>query len=125
VAGKPQSSTTSAGFRGQPGKQFAQQNVHAGKTWVKDRLGRKPQRSLADLAPGEAVVAEVDGEQTAAYRDHDRVLHAVSAVCTHLKCSVVWNDGEKSWDCPCHGSRFSMDGDVLHGPASTPLKRRS
>jgi glycine/D-amino acid oxidase-like deaminating enzyme/nitrite reductase/ring-hydroxylating ferredoxin subunit len=59
----------------------------------------------------------------AAYRDEEGSLHAVSAVCTHLGCVVQWNAGEKSWDCPCHGSRFGIDGAVLNGPAREPLGR--
>lgn len=107
-----------------PGKEFLTHNVQVAKTWVQGRVAGAPKGSPADLGPGEAAVLEVDGEQTAAYRDEEGALHAVSSVCTHMKCTVAWNDGEKSWDCPCHGSRFSPDGNVLHGPASTPLPRR-
>jgi glycine/D-amino acid oxidase-like deaminating enzyme/nitrite reductase/ring-hydroxylating ferredoxin subunit len=107
-----------------PGKQFVTHNLHVAKTWVKDRVSGAPKGSPHDLQPGEAAILEVDGEQTAAYRDHQGTLHAVSSVCTHMKCTVAWNGGEKSWDCPCHGSRFDPDGHVLHGPASTPLPRR-
>ena len=64
-----------------------------------------------------------DGLSTrAVYRDPEGELHELSAVCTHLGCLVQWNSGEKSWDCPCHGSRFAIDGVVLHGPANTPLR---
>lgn len=91
---------------------------------MKDRVGPSPKGSPADLESGEAAILEVDGEETAAYRDEQGVLHAVSSVCTHMKCTVAWNEGERSWDCPCHGSRFTPDGDVLHGPAGTPLSRR-
>lgn len=59
-----------------------------------------------------------------AYRDEQGVLHAVSLVCTHLGCHVTWNPAERSWDCPCHGSQFDVDGNVLHGPAVRPLKRK-
>ena len=51
-------------------------------------------------------------------------MHAVSAVCTHLGCIVTWNGAEKSWDCPCHGSRFDTEGRVLHGPALKDLDRK-
>lgn len=108
-----------------PGKEFVKHNLHVAKTWLKDRVGGAPDGSPQDLRPGDAAVLEVDGERTAAYRDEQGELHMVSAVCTHMGCDVAWNDGEKSWDCPCHGSRFSCDGAVLHGPASTPLPPRS
>ncbi len=107
-----------------PVKEVVKQNVHIAKTWVEGRVGGAPRRSPLELQPGEAAVLEVDGEQTAAYRDEQGTLHAVSSVCTHMRCTVAWNDGEKSWDCPCHGSRFDPDGRILHGPASTPLDRR-
>ena len=57
------------------------------------------------------------GEKVAGYRDEDGTLHAVSPVCTHLGCQVNFNRAETSWDCPCHGSRFDVDGNVLQGPA--------
>lgn len=107
-----------------PGKEFVTHNVHVGKRWLKDRLGRSPKLSLQELQPGEAAILEIDGKQTAVSRDEGGALHAVSAVCTHMKCNVEWNAGERSWDCPCHGSRFDPDGSVLHGPATDPLASR-
>lgn len=107
-----------------PVKEFVTQNVHVAKTWLKDRVGGRPEGDPTQLEPGDAAILEVEGEQTAAYRSEDGRLHAVSAVCTHLGCTVEWNSGEKSWDCPCHGSRFGHDGSVLHGPATKPLPAR-
>ncbi|SDJ02516.1 Glycine/D-amino acid oxidase [Arthrobacter subterraneus] len=107
-----------------PGKEFVKHNLHIGKAWLKDRVGGSPEGPVEELKPGDAAVLEVDGEQTAAYRDEQGVLHQVSAVCTHMGCTVGWNNGERSWDCPCHGSRFDPDGQVLHGPASKPLPKR-
>ena len=60
----------------------------------------------------------------AAYRDEDGRVSAVSPVCTHLWCQVNWNSAERSWDCPCHGSRFDTDGSVLQGPAVEGLEAR-
>jgi Rieske Fe-S protein len=60
----------------------------------------------------------------AGYKDPDGVLHKLSAVCTHLGCVVAWNPAEQTWDCPCHGSRFSFDGRVIQGPAVKDLERR-
>ncbi|MCA1823030.1 MAG: Rieske 2Fe-2S domain-containing protein [Frankia sp.] len=57
-------------------------------------------------------------------RDDGGTVHAVSAVCTHMGCLVGWNNGEKSWDCPCHGSRYDVDGHVLQGPAVHDLEPR-
>ncbi|WP_041294774.1 Rieske 2Fe-2S domain-containing protein [Isoptericola variabilis] len=59
-----------------------------------------------------------------AQRDPSGVLTAVSARCTHLGCLVHFNDAETAWECPCHGSRFAVDGAVLQGPANSPLERR-
>ena len=59
----------------------------------------------------------------AVHRDVHGVVHERSAICTHLGCVVQWNSMEKSWDCPCHGSRFDAGGKVLHGPAVNDLRR--
>ena len=58
----------------------------------------------------------------AVYRDDEGTLHERSAICTHLGCVVQWNSAEKTWDCPCHGSRFHCDGHAVNGPAITGLK---
>ena len=70
---------------------------------------------------GEGKVLAVSGERAACSRDSGGKLHIVSAVCTHLGCVVQWNSAEQTWDCPCHGSRFRSTGEVLAGPAETPL----
>ncbi len=64
------------------------------------------------------------GDQRAVYRDPRGEIHAVSARCTRLGCIVSWNPAETSWDCPCHGSRFSVDGEVLHGLVVRDLENR-
>jgi glycine/D-amino acid oxidase-like deaminating enzyme/nitrite reductase/ring-hydroxylating ferredoxin subunit len=79
---------------------------------------------MHELLPGEAGVFLRPEGRTAAFRDDDGTMHVVSARCTHLGCTVRWNDAERSWDCPCHGSRFGVAGDVLHGPAGHALERR-
>ncbi len=109
-----------------PDRQFLKRNLHVARTWATDRLcAPPPADGVARLGPGEGAVFSVDGRDTAVSRDDAGGLHAVSAVCTHLGCNVAWNRGERSWDCPCHGSRFSPDGEVLHGPASSPLEQRT
>ena len=89
-----------------------------------DRLRNRGSRSIDDLGPGEGAVVSAGGKKVAGYRDEAGELHAVSARCTHLYCQVNWNGAERTWDCPCHGSRFSVDGDVLNGPAVEPLPPR-
>lgn len=103
---------------------FVTENASAGLHMVGDRLTDRGGRDARDLQPGEGAIAQLDGNKVAAYRDDEGKLHAVSTVCTHLGCQVKWNSGDRSWDCPCHGSRFSPDGDVLNGPAVKPLERR-
>jgi glycine/D-amino acid oxidase-like deaminating enzyme len=77
--------------------------------------------SVAEIAAGEGALVRDDGKLVAVYRARDGGLQAVSAACTHMGCAVHWNSAEKSWDCPCHGSRFSPSGEVLHGPAPRSL----
>jgi len=77
--------------------------------------------SADDLQPGEAGVFWEGLHQVAASRDEEGALCKLSAACTHLGCTVSWNRAERSWDCPCHGSRFAADGKVLDGPATKPL----
>lgn len=86
--------------------------------WVKGGDANSPEQIL----PGEGAILRREEQKIAIYRDEDGKIHALSAACTHLGCVVAWNAAETSWDCPCHGSRFSVDGRILHGPAATPLE---
>lgn len=79
-----------------------------------------PRLDRSRLARGEAAVFTAQDGPVAAYRDEEGELHAVSAVCPH-GCLVLWNDGEQSWDCPCHGPRFDIGGTVLDTPAVDDL----
>ncbi|MEX2573889.1 MAG: (2Fe-2S)-binding protein, partial [Balneolaceae bacterium] len=79
-------------------------------------------KDLANIAPGEGQVVEKNGEKIAVYKNDEGHLSSCSAVCTHMACIVHWNNAEKTWDCPCHASRFSPDGTVLEGPAYNPLR---
>lgn len=106
-------------------KSFVLENADVAVRFVGDRIDHLSGVATATLAPGEGAVAEVDGERVGAYRDEDGTLHAVSLVCSHLGCHVTWNPAERSWDCPCHGSRFDVDGEILHGPAVRPLDRKA
>ncbi len=78
-------------------------------------------RSFFDLRPGEGAVVEVDGEKVAAYLHDDGTTYALSARCTHMGCIVDWNSRARTWDCPCHGSRFEYTGMIINGPAAKPL----
>jgi glycine/D-amino acid oxidase-like deaminating enzyme/nitrite reductase/ring-hydroxylating ferredoxin subunit len=109
----------------QKAKSFVKENAAVAKELVTGYLSPGDVASVDDLGPGEAAVVRTGLSKTAAYRDDDGVLHAVSARCTHLGCIVGWNAAERSWDCPCHGSRFGVDGDVLQGPAVEPLGRKA
>ncbi|AIE84464.1 oxidoreductase [Fimbriimonas ginsengisoli Gsoil 348] len=77
---------------------------------------------IASLRPGEGMIVHSDEGKVAAYRAEDGSIHKLSPACPHMGCFVQWNSAEKSWDCPCHGSRFSIEGEVLEGPAISPLK---
>jgi glycine/D-amino acid oxidase-like deaminating enzyme/nitrite reductase/ring-hydroxylating ferredoxin subunit len=94
------------------------------KHFVGDRLRPAAVESVEQIPPGSGALARVRGERCAVYRDDAGALHVLSARCTHLGCLVHFNDAERAWECPCHGSRFAVDGSVIQGPANKPLKRR-
>jgi glycine/D-amino acid oxidase-like deaminating enzyme/nitrite reductase/ring-hydroxylating ferredoxin subunit len=102
-------------------KDFAVENSKVGAHFFLDRLPRS--QSIDAIPSGSGAVVTSGFQQVAAYKDDDGVVHRCSAVCTHLKCIVTWNDGEKTWDCPCHGSRFDPYGKVVHGPAKRDLRQ--
>ncbi len=76
-----------------------------------------------DLANDEGDIVLINGKRAGCYRDQDGQLHQVDSTCTHMGCEVNWNSGERTWDCPCHGSRYSIDGEVLEGPSVEPLRK--
>jgi glycine/D-amino acid oxidase-like deaminating enzyme/nitrite reductase/ring-hydroxylating ferredoxin subunit len=103
---------------------LVKENLQAGLRFVGDRVTKRGLRAAEDLAAGEGDIVRLGGERVAAYRAEDGTLHAVSPTCTHLGCQVNFNAAERSWDCPCHGSRFAPDGSVLQGPAVHRLERK-
>lgn len=105
-------------------EKFIKENVDVAMQYIKDYLTRAEREKLDDVLPGEGKVAELQGKRVAVYRDAAGEWSAVSPVCTHLGCIVHWNALEKSWDCPCHGSRFQPDGMIIEGPALKPLERK-
>jgi len=88
--------------------------------FLKDRLADPI--PLEDLPLGEGAIVKTGGKRVAAYKTPSGEVRGLSAVCTHLGCYVRWNSAEKTWDCPCHGSRFDLEGKVLNGPAVEGLK---
>ncbi|MES4906523.1 MULTISPECIES: FAD-dependent oxidoreductase [unclassified Streptomyces] len=97
--------------------------AHTARHFVGDRLSAAGAEAVRDIAPGGGAVVRVGGRQRAVHRDERGVLHTLAARCTHLGCLVRFNDAERAWECPCHGSRFAPDGSVLQGPAVRPLAR--
>lgn len=104
--------------------QLARAQLHVGAHLLGDRLTPAEASSSDDVPSGEARVVRAGLGKVGVHRDDDGMLHAVSLRCTHLGCLTHWNDAERSWDCPCHGSRFDPDGNVLAGPAVEPLPQR-
>lgn len=84
-------------------------------------IARTVTQVVSELAPGEGGIVERGGEKLAVYVDVAGDVHVMSARCTHMGCTVAWNPGEHTFDCPCHGSRFGSTGEVVNGPAARPL----
>ncbi|MFF2911732.1 FAD-dependent oxidoreductase [Paenibacillus sp. NPDC057934] len=108
-------------FKANPGiKNFIVQNANVAKELIAGKV-EIIHKKTKDLKRDEGAVVFHDGKRVGAYRDLEGHLHLVDRTCTHLGCECEWNNGERTWDCPCHGSRFSYDGAVLEGPATLPL----
>jgi glycine/D-amino acid oxidase-like deaminating enzyme/nitrite reductase/ring-hydroxylating ferredoxin subunit len=88
---------------------------------IRDRFAGGEGRSLRSVKRGHGQVIVQNGAKVAAYRDGGGAIALRSAICTHAGCVVGWNSAEQTWDCPCHGSRFNTKGDVISGPAESPL----
>jgi nucleotide-binding universal stress UspA family protein/nitrite reductase/ring-hydroxylating ferredoxin subunit len=84
-------------------------------------IAKTVDRTLEDLAPGHGGVVSVGVQKLAVFVDADGTIHSLSPRCTHMGCTVDWNDADKTWDCPCHGSRYRFDGTVVRGPAAAGL----
>ncbi len=102
--------------------QIAREGLDVPRFLVGDRLSRHA-RDLARVDLNEGRVMRINGNLIAAHRDRGGKLHLLHATCTHMGCIVHWNAAERSWDCPCHGSRFDIHGDVLQGPAMAALRQ--
>ena len=102
-----------------PFEEFARENIDSALTVAKDLLS--PGANEDEIPRGEGRVIRRGMHKVAAYRDESGTMHYCNAACTHLKCIVGWNTAEKTWDCPCHGSRFDPKGKVINGPAIDDL----
>jgi glycine/D-amino acid oxidase-like deaminating enzyme/nitrite reductase/ring-hydroxylating ferredoxin subunit len=104
---------------------FIRENLGVAGHFIADRVAALRAPTADSLRPGEGGIARHGGARAACYRDDEGKLHAVSMTCTHLACQVAFNTAERTWDCPCHGSRFDIDGRVLEGPAVRDLPSKT
>ncbi|GEK90303.1 Glycine/D-amino acid oxidase [Alkalibacterium putridalgicola] len=109
-------------LKGKDIQRFSKKNTSVGKNLLETKLQR-PDKSPEDLDLDEGGLVSIGGKKLGGYRDENGELHLVKTTCSHMGCGLNWNNSERSWDCPCHGSRFSYSGDVLNGPAVKPLKK--
>jgi glycine/D-amino acid oxidase-like deaminating enzyme/nitrite reductase/ring-hydroxylating ferredoxin subunit len=100
---------------------YLKENVDYPYYMIRDRFAGPDAQSLRAVTRGQGKIIERNGAKVAAYRDQAGAVTLRSAICTHMGCSVGWNTAERTWDCPCHGSRFKPTGEVISGPAEAPL----
>jgi glycine/D-amino acid oxidase-like deaminating enzyme/nitrite reductase/ring-hydroxylating ferredoxin subunit len=103
-------------------REFVAENVDFPLHLIGDRLKRAGTDALASVPPGRGMIVTVDGHKRAVYREESGPVRVLDPTCPHMGCLVAFNDAERSWDCPCHGSRFDTEGAVIDGPAVTGLK---
>jgi glycine/D-amino acid oxidase-like deaminating enzyme/nitrite reductase/ring-hydroxylating ferredoxin subunit len=101
-------------------KTFVVQNAGVAKQLIAGKLDMTFKKT-EELQNDEGAAVRVNGKRAGAYRDAEGILHLLDTTCTHMGCEVDWNEAERTWDCPCHGSRFSCKGEVIEGPAKKPL----
>lgn len=104
-------------------KEFVTENADVAYHFIADRLSTEDLESFADMPPGSGDVVDYKGEKMAVYKDAQGQITALSPTCTHAGCIVSFNDEEKSWDCPCHGGRYDLKGQVITGPPTMNLKQ--
>jgi Rieske Fe-S protein len=100
--------------------EYVKENTDYPYYMIRSRFAGAEGKSLRAVKEGEGQIIELDGERAAVSRIDGRTI-VRSAVCTHMGCVVGWNTAERTWDCPCHGSRFRPTGEVIGGPAESPL----
>ncbi|MBZ0099853.1 MAG: Rieske 2Fe-2S domain-containing protein, partial [Taibaiella sp.] len=102
--------------------EFVKENADVISKFISMRFSYEQVNALVELAPGDAVLADWEGNKVALYKDEQGKVFAVDPVCPHAGCLVAWNNAEKTWDCPCHGGRYAPDGCWLTGPAKKGLQ---
>lgn len=103
---------------------FLKENLNIVGQYMKELPGTMDVKDPKEIPVGEGRTYEQNGDRLAVFRKAEDDFQCVSAICTHMDCPVQWNNAEKTWDCPCHGSRFWTDGNVIEGPAYKPLEKR-
>ncbi|PKR76887.1 FAD-dependent oxidoreductase [Halalkalibacillus sediminis] len=102
-------------------REFAMEAGSMATEFIKGKLDH-PRDHISGLEPDQGIHVEIDGQRKGAYKDTNGEVFIVDTTCTHAGCEVNWNEAERTWDCPCHGSRFTYKGEVFEGPAEKPLK---
>lgn len=105
-------------------KSVITEGINSAVHFVKDKFSAEKIQELTEIENGEGKIVKYEDETLAVYRDEKGKVHALSPVCPHMGCNVAFNTAEKTWDCPCHGSRFSIDGELLTGPAVSGLEKK-
>ncbi|NLI93319.1 MAG: FAD-dependent oxidoreductase [Peptococcaceae bacterium] len=100
-------------------KNFIVENLNVAQNLINGKT--QPLEHDTNIQKGEGKVIAANGQRSGAYRDEQGTLHVIDTTCTHMGCELNWNSAEKTWDCPCHGSRFTYEGDIVEGPAVNPL----
>jgi Rieske Fe-S protein len=95
-----------------------------GVGFAKDLIKGTITTDIDKIPNNSGAVVRLEGIPTAVYKNENGEIIKLSAFCTHMNCIVNWNDTEKTWDCPCHGSRFKKSGEVITGPAIKPLAQK-
>ncbi|WZY00086.1 FAD-dependent oxidoreductase [Bacillus sp. FSL W7-1360] len=101
---------------------FLKEGFDIAKHWLSGKL-RGPVEDLKELDRGQGAVVKYKGKKAGAFRDENDEIHLVDTTCTHLGCECNWNHADLTWDCPCHGSRYTYRGEVIEGPAKEPLQK--
>lgn len=100
---------------------FVSENFNVAKHLIGGKLEALDKVEDIQLNPGEGKAVELSGKRAGAYRSDEGIVHIVNTTCTHMGCEVNWNSAERTWDCPCHGSRFSYEGNIVEGPSVKEL----